>query len=239
MRIVKQFLHRYALLLAALLLGAYGIGSALWELGKTALYVHKAVVLPGVVTDVRQRPFETQTEAWEHGNLCAADATSYQPFVTFTLPAGITINKAMPDLDCDDYTLHQAVEVITHPHDPNQAHIYKAKFLCGWSLMKLVGGIILFLPAVLILRNRRKRNHAPKKPHPAPEPSQPSKKSPRSPREEDDDFALETPVPSPAKKRRSRKQSSATGEKKAPTKRKSSTTSGISRNRKSTKKNKP
>ncbi len=241
MLFLKQFLRRNALLLAALLLGAYGIGTALWELGKTAIYAHKAVVLPGVVTDVRQRPFETQTEAWEHGNLCAADATAYQPFVTFTLPAGITINKAMPDLDCDDYTLHQAVEIITHPHDPNQAHIYKAKFLCGWPLMKLVGGSVLFLPTVLILSKRRKRNRAPQKAHPASAASQPSKKAPRRVREEDDDFSLESPEPAPAKKRRSRKQSSATGEKKEPVKRKKSATSstGAARNRKSTKENKP
>lgn len=236
MRFLKQFLRRYVLLLAALLLGAYSIGTALWELGKTAIYAHKAVVLPGVVTDVRQRPFETQTEAWEHGNLCAADATAYQPFVTFTLPAGITINKTMPDLDCDDYTLHQAVEIITHPHDPNQAHIYKAKFLCGWSLMKLVGGGVLFLPAVLILRKRRKRNRIPQKAHPASALSQPSKKAPRHGREEDDDFALESPAPEPAKKRHTRKQSSATGEKKEPAKRKKSGSSstGTSRRRKTT-----
>lgn len=244
MRFLKQFLRRNALLLAALLLGAYGIGSALWELGKTAIYTHKSVVLPGVVTDVRQRPFETQTEAWEHGNLCAADATAYQPFVTFTLPDGITINKAMPDMDCDDYTLHQAVEIITHPHDPNQAHIYKAKFLCGWSLMKLAGGIVLFLPAVLLLHKRRKHQRLKKKMHPAPVPPTKKARTREASRQEpgnDDSFSLVAPDPTPEKKKRTRKQSATTGEKKAPAKRKKSATVSTvtSRRRKSTKKNKP
>lgn len=241
MRFIKQFLRRNALLLAALLLGAYGIGSSLWELGKTAFYVHQAIVLPGVVTDVRQRPFETQAEAWEHGNLCAADATAYQPFVSFTLPAGITINKAMPDLDCDDYSLHQAVEIITHPHDPNQAHIYKAKFLCGWSLMKLVGGSLIFLPAILLLHKRRKHKRPAKKTHPTPVPPAKRERTREASRQEpenDDAFSLVAREPTPAKKKRTRKQSSATGESKAPAKRKKSATAstGTSRRRKSTEK---
>lgn len=237
MSIIKQFLRRHALLWSALLLGVYSIGSALWELGKTACYVHKSTVLPGVVTDVRQRPFETQTEAWMHGNLCAADATAYQAFVSFTLPAGISINKAMPDLDCDDYTLHQEVEIITHPHDPNQAHIYKAKFLCGWSLMKLVGGIVIFLPAILVLHKRRKHKHPAKKTRPTPPAkSLPGRETSRQEPVDDDGFALVAPDPTPAKKKRSRKQSSATGEKKAPAKRKQSATSstGSTRRRKNT-----
>lgn len=237
---IKQVLRRYALPVAALLLGAYTIGASLWELGKTALYVHNATVLNGVVTDVRQRPFESQTEALEHGNLCAADATAYQPFVTFTLPAGITINKAMPDLDCDDYTLHQSVEIITHPHDPNQAHVYKGKFLYGWSLMKLAGGIVLFLPAVLILRKRRTGKRTHQKANTGTHAAQPSKKSPRreaslKPAEEDE-FTLEAPVPTPTKKRRSpRKQSTSAGEKKEPSKRKKagSSSTGSTRRRKS------
>ena len=230
---IKQFLRRYALLLAALLLGSYSMASAVWELGKTAFYIHHAVVLPGTVTDVRQRPFESHTEAWFYGNMCPADATAYQPFVSFTLPAGITINKTMPDLDCDDYALNQTVEIITPPHDPNQAHVYKAKFLCGWSLMKLGAGIILFLPSFIILRKRSKHKQKQRK---APTNTQPSGSTPpprsRKAREEDD-FTLESPEPAPAKKRRTRKTNSTEGEKKRTSKRKKST-SGTTRRSKST-----
>ena len=225
MHAIKQFLRRYALLLAAMLLGVYALGSALWELGNTAFYAHKAVVLPGTVTDVRQRPFESLTEALTHGNLCASDATAYQPFVTFTLPAGISINKMMPDLDCDDYTLHQAVEIITHPHDPNQAHIYKGKFLCGWSLMKLLAGLILLIPCWFKLRKKRGARKQSKKQH---------SPAPRKTRNEDDDFALEAPEPGPAKKRRTRK--SASSGTAAPKRKKSATSGGASRSRKSSSK---
>lgn len=226
MHIVKQLLRRYALLLAALLLGMYAIASSLWELGNTAFYLHKSVVLPGIVTDVRQRPFDSLTEAWHHGNLCSSDATAYQAYVSFTLPAGITINKAMPDLDCEDYTLHQTVEIITHPHDPNQAHIYKAQFLCGRSLLKLIGGLILFLPAFFILRKRRKSKRTPQS---ASTPATPQRATNREP----EDFTLVAPEPAPAKKRRSRKQpTTSEGEKKAPSKRKKSSSAAPTTRRK-------
>ncbi len=222
----KQFVRKYALLYTALILGALAVASALWELGHTAFYVHKAIILPGIVTDVRQRPFESLSEALTHGNLCPADATAYQAFASFTLPAGITINKCMPDLDCDDYALHQAVEIITHPHDPNQAHIYKAKFLCGWALMKLSGGLLLFLPAAFILRNRYKRpSHSPKSAKTAPKSpihsrdKQSSRKSASA--QADDEFALVSPEPAPAKKRRPRKQTAPGGKKSTSTKKKS------------------
>lgn len=231
----KQTLRRYTLPIATLLLGGYCVASALWELGNTALYVHRAIVLPGTVTDVRQRPFESYTEAWAYGNICSAESTAYQPYITFTLPAGITINKAMPDLDCDDYALNQTVDIITHPHDPNQVHVYKAKFLCGWSLMKLGVGALLILPFIILRSKRRKRKQSGAKPS-ASAPTHHNKATTVSREADEDDFTLESPQQTPAKKRRSRKQNTTTSEKQTTTRRKKSaqTSTGTSRRKKST-----
>lgn len=228
MPMTKKKVYRYTLLLAALCMGAYACITALWELGNTALYVHRAVVLPGVVTDVRQRPFSDMAEAWQHGNLTFSEATAYQPFVSFTLPAGIAINKAMPNLDSEDYTLHQNVEVITHPHDPNQAHLYKAKFLCGWSLIKLIGGILLLLPVFYRWKKRHKPQSSGKKT--ATQASKAPKNTPRRSQGEED-FRLESPEPGPAKKRRTRKQNPAGGENPSPKRKKSSSSTGTTRRR--------
>lgn len=228
----KQTLRRYTLPIASLLLGGYCAASALWELGNTALYVHRAIVLPGTVTDVRQRPFESYTEAWVYGNICAAESTAYQPYITFTLPAGITINKAMPDLDCDDYALNQTVDIITHPHDPNQVHVYKAKFLCGWSLMKLGVGTLLILPFIIHGHKRRKHKQSGTKSSP---PTSTHHNKPATASREEDNSSLDIPQHSPAKKRRSRKQSSTSNEKTTTARRKKSTqtSTGTSRRRKS------
>lgn len=157
MRLYSSFLRRWVLPLAMVVLGLFMVGKSLWQLGCTAFYLQRAEVIPATVTDVRQRPFESMTEALEYGNMPWGGEIAYRPSVRFTMPSGIVINKTMPDWDNDDYRTGEEIRIVTPPHDSNGAHVYKAKFLCGRSLATLVVGVFSFLFGWYVLRRRRRR----------------------------------------------------------------------------------
>jgi len=177
-----------------LLGGLYCVGLALWNLSQTAIFAHEAILLQGTVADVRQSHFQSQIEPLAHGNLSWAGDVSYQPIVSFVMPGGIRIPAhSMPDLDNADYRIGQSVEVITMPHDPNQAHIHKWKFLWGGDCILLGAGALLGLIGRLSLRRSPAKRQAPTRtpkdkaaPHSRPDPPQ---EQPRRTQ----------PVPTPAK----------------------------------------
>jgi len=152
MKHISRYLRRKWPFLLLFLLGLYAAGSALLALARTAIYVHESVILPGEVVDVRQFPFETPWDALSRGNLSWANETAYQPIVRFVLPDGIIITRTMPDEDNVDFRCGQAVEVITPPHDPNQAHLHKWKFQWGGSCILLATGLLMAGGSWLILR---------------------------------------------------------------------------------------
>ena len=127
---------------------------ALYNLLRTAMYVHESVVVTATVTDVRVQPFESTLQALRHGNVAMGDTPSYQPIVRYTVPNGLVINRLMTDSDDTDYTIGEQVQVITPELDPSQAHIYKWKFIWGWECMQLGSGILLLLLG-LVLRERK------------------------------------------------------------------------------------
>lgn len=169
-----QFIKRRGIFILMFLSGLYFSCSALWGLTNTLLYYHEAVKLTGTVRDVRQRPFESYTEALSHGNLPWQGDVAYRPILTFIMPAGITIRAyTSPDLDTSDYRRGEQVEIITHPHDPNQAHVNKWKFLWGADCMKLSFGILLAVPSWLVLFPLKKRSSQ-RKSTPRPRTQQPN-----------------------------------------------------------------
>lgn len=154
---VKSLLKRAAGTRANRLFLAAGIlltCLALYNLLRTAMYVHESVVVSATVTDVLQKPFESTGEALSHGNLALGGATSYQAIVRYTVPNGLVIDRMMTDADDTDYTIGQQVEVITPELDPSQAHIYKWKFIWGWHCMQLGCGVCSLL-LWLLLRDRK------------------------------------------------------------------------------------
>lgn len=155
---------------------------ALWNLGLTAIYVQEAVVMPAVVTDVQQKPFESISEAMKAGNNPFASSTAYRPIVQFHLPNGLIINRMMQDPDTEDYTVGQQVEVITLPLDPTQAHINKWKFLWGGDCMLLTFSMLTLITGCLM---KDKKRPAPQE-TPKRQPKNAARKSggsaPRSPR---------------------------------------------------------
>ncbi len=135
------------MLLTAALTG-YGLwlaGSALWQLGKTAVYVHESVVVTGTVIDVRQRPFETWEETLGKGNWSMPGDISYQPLVRFTLPGGIDAIRLDLEADNVDYRTGQPISIISPPDKPGKAHINRWKFLWGASCLRLGIGTVLTL----------------------------------------------------------------------------------------------
>lgn len=128
---------------------------ALWNLGLTAIYVQESVVMPAVVTDVQQKPFESISEALKAGNNPFTSSTAYRPIVQFKLPNGLIINRMMQDPDNEDYTVGQQLEVITQPLDPTQAHVNKWKFLWGGDCMLLSFSLLMILTGSL-LRDKKK-----------------------------------------------------------------------------------
>lgn len=155
---IIHFIKTRGIFIVLLITGLYCGCRALWNLSNTLLYAHEAVVLPAVVVDVRQRPFESFNEALRYGNLPWDGDISYRPILRFTMPAGIVIRAyTAPDLDNSDYSAGEQVEIITHPHDPNQAHVYKWKFLWGADCMLLGLGALIGIPAWFKLFPRKAR----------------------------------------------------------------------------------
>lgn len=137
--------------------GLYVAGLALWHLGAAAIFVHEAVVLPGVVVDVRERPFASAWESLQHGNLPWQGAVAHQPYVRYEFAGLPRVDDSLPDLDNCDYDRGQAVEVILHPQNPHDRHLNKAKFIWGRHLIRLGLGVFMLL-LWRILRPRRRRS---------------------------------------------------------------------------------
>lgn len=180
---------------------------ALYHLAFMAMFVHESVVLPGEVTDVRQKPFEDTISALVHGSGSCAGDVSYQPFVRFTLPSGIVINRLMTDAGNEDYTIGQSVEVITPALDPSGARINQWKYLWGTETLELGVGILLAL-AGFALRGtlfRRRKSSGKNNGQPEEAPQRGRKKSASGTRKSSSSRGKKkTAADSPAPKRRSR-----------------------------------
>ncbi len=158
------------LLLAATLTGCglWLTGAALWQLGKTAVFVHESVVVTGTVDDVRQRPFESWSETLGAGNWSMPGDISYQPMVTFLLPGGIHATRYDLPPDNEDYTTGESISIISPPDKPGKARINRWKFLWGASCLRLGVGVTLSLIGYgLLHRLRGKRPAKPKAPEQA------------------------------------------------------------------------
>ena len=207
-----QFIKRRGILAAMLIGGLYCTGLALWNLGCTALYHHKAVILPATVCDVRQRPFESWSEALRYGNLPWDGDIAYKPILAVTMPNGIRIRAlTLPDLDNQDYRMGEQVELITHPYDPNQAHVHKWKFLWGADTMLLGLGALLAVPSWFILFPRRKRKGAPAPKRAPREQQRPARQQQRRPQpaQHEEPFTLANDTPEPRKPRAPRQKKAA------------------------------
>ncbi len=155
---------RNTLLALALLGGGLWLaGSALWQLGRTAVFVHKSVVVTGTVIDVRQKPFESWSETLGNGNWSWPGDTSYQPIVRFTLPGNIDAIRLDLPADNEDYHTGQAISIISPPGQPGKALINRGKFLWGASCLRLGAGTILTLIGYAMWR-RLRGNRAGNKP---------------------------------------------------------------------------
>lgn len=160
---IREFIKRRLVFVAMLMASLYFGCLAIWNLSNTLLYVHEAVTLPATVRDMRQRPFESYSEALSYGNLPWDGDIAYTPILSFTMPAGIPIRAHVArDLDNTDYKIGEQVEIITNPYDSNQAHINKWKFLWGADCMRLLLALLLGVPAWLVLFPRKRRKAAPK-----------------------------------------------------------------------------
>lgn len=210
-------------LLAGLLLALWGLKG----LGQAAIYVHEAVRVPAVVTDVTQKPFSSAWEALRGGNWKAEVA--YYPHVSYTLPDGIGQNGwRLPDGDANDHPIGEQVEILTMPNDPTTAHLAAWKFIWGEPTALFFGGVAVFLFGRLL--RGRKGHHAHRSPERKPERAPERRREP--PRSRD-----EAPAPrrtakkgqmelgldveeAPAKPKRKRKAAAADGAPKTPRKRK-------------------
>lgn len=161
----KSLLIKCALLLG----GLYAAGVGLWRLGQSAVFVHEAVVIPGVVVDVRERPFEGFIEMMQHGNLPWECAVAHQPHVRYSREGVSIVDTTLPDLDSRDYNRGDEVEIILHPQKPHMRHLHAAKFIWVAHLFTLALGVLLLvvfwltrkLRFVSRRRSPRRRREAP------------------------------------------------------------------------------
>ncbi len=141
---------------------------ALYHMAFMAMFVHESVVLPGVVTDVRQSPYEDSLQALVHGSGSCAGDVSYQPVVRFTLPSGLVINRLMSDAGDKDYTIGQPIEIITPELDPSGARINEWKYIWGTETLELGIGILLVLLGYALRGSLRRRPSVIKEEKPQP-----------------------------------------------------------------------
>ncbi len=176
----RHRLRYAAAALALLLLGLWLAATALWQLGKVAVFDYKAVVVPGQVVDVRQKPFEDWSETLGEGNLAMPGDVSYQPWVRFTLPGGISAFRADLPADTQDYAVGQMLDIICLPDNPASARLNKGKFLWGAGSLRLGAGVILTLIGSILLRRLKGRRPAAPAAD-APKPKQQGKGKKKSP----------------------------------------------------------
>lgn len=155
---IKRFLIRAGITL----LGVYCCGYALWNMGKTAIFLHESTVVKARVVDMVQYPFDSYAQAMAHGNLPWEGDTAYQVTLDFTLPTNpvaIHIPKMqMPDLDNRDYGIGQEVDILVPLTDPARAHLYRWKFLWGADCILLLFGLVMGCTGYLLLRRRRRKS---------------------------------------------------------------------------------
>lgn len=188
-------------LLAGYLLSAW----ALYQLAFTAMFVHECVEVPGVVTDVRQKPYEDFLEALVHGSGSAAGDMSYQPLVRFSLPSGMVINRLMTDAGNQDYTIGQTINILTPELDPSGARINEWKYIWGTQTLDLGVGVLMVLAGYLLRGTLIRKISSPKEEKPKPRrknTAEGQKKPTTSSRRRKNTAATSD---SPAPKRRSRK----------------------------------
>ncbi len=188
---------RHMLLILSLLgMGLWLAGSAIVGLAGTAIFVHEAVVVPGTVIDVRQKPFESWAETLGNGNLSWPGDVSYQPHVQFLLPGGHHVKHHDLVADNVDYDLGQQVSIISPPSRPGAARLYSWKILWGADCLRLGAGSLFTLVGYALLHL-----HRGKRPSAAPgKQKAPTKKAP---------VAKQTDS-APAKRPRQRKSPSGT-----------------------------
>lgn len=211
---------RLITLLAVLLSGAYLVLCALWSMCQTAIYIHETIPVTGTVTDLRQRPFESTTEALGSGNLSTSGDTAYFPIVSFTFENGARIGKlALNTPDNAAPRIGDPIELRTYPYDPTAPDAQpwrpecvapnRASYLWGGDALQLLFGLSIGGIAYLMLRSRRapraaKQTAKPKQqPKPAPQKKTPPPPAPATPAEEEP-FTL-TSEPAPPQKKRTRK----------------------------------
>ncbi len=211
---IKQFIRRRGILVLMLLAGLYYGCLALWNLSNTLLYVHEAEVVTATVADVRQRPFESYSEALRYGNLPWNGDVAYKPILAFSMPGGFSTRAfTAPDLDNTDYTRGEQLQLIAHPLNPTNCHVYKWKFLWGADCMLLGFALAMGIPAWLVLFPRKKRKTgsitATRKTPPRPQPTihreSPRKTSLVPQAAEDAPFVLQEEPAAPKKTRAPRK----------------------------------
>lgn len=193
-----------------LLMGLLILCPTLQRMGQTAAFVHQAKVVTAVVTDVRQKPFNSTLDALLSGNLSTAEDTAYIPTLRFTLPNGHTCTREPNYADNRDFAIGSSLNVLTYENDPTQVCPYRFKFLWGGECFRVLCALFCLLLGRLLhgpfLRRRPRpaRREAPAAEHRAPQPApqpKPRKKSPPATAEE---------VPEEPKPRRSRRKKEAT-----------------------------
>ncbi len=211
----------YGIRIALLLAGIFYTLKALWSMCLTVMFVHEAVTLPAVVTDIRQRSFQSNTEALSNGNLSTAGDTAYLPIITFTLPCGISFARFETTIpDNTPYTIGQQVEVITYPYNPNDpenstwqpeaVRLSKAKFLWGGDALLLLFGLTLGGIGWLLLPHRPKVPSQKEAPASRGPKHTPRKNTTPQQAVEDPPFTLPAEEPHPPKKKRAPRKKKAT-----------------------------
>lgn len=137
-------------------LGLYLSALSFWRLVQTATFMRTSSTVIAVVEDVRQRPFDSFSEALTHGNLAWGGSTAYQPIVAFTIADGRRVHIALPDLNSDDYTLRSELEVRVPLQDFTKAREYRNSALWGGPMADLVIGLLCAWLGLILLKIRKR-----------------------------------------------------------------------------------
>ncbi len=155
-------MYRAFTAVAMLLIGLYCAGNALWQLGCTAWFVMEAQRVPATVVDETKCPFDGIFEQLRHGNMPWDGDTAFRPHLRYTLYDRPIVDTTWPDLDNRSFVDGQQVTLLIHPQNPHQRHIDRPKFLwTGSCVLFLVGGFSLLTGWFLFKRRKKTAETSP------------------------------------------------------------------------------
>ncbi len=147
---------------------------ALWNMGNTLFFVHRAQKIFATVVDWRLQQRKGLLETWQSGKSPFSESPSYFPIVDLQLPCGIPTRMQLTDSTEEELRKGRQLSVLALENDPTTARLYSAEALFLPDIILLAESALCALLAYFSPCRKKKAEIRPKA-----TPSRHAKKTPR------------------------------------------------------------